>query len=51
MDTGIHVMEVANELHCAAEIATELPECSFVRVKLLENVFYVLFERSRRAQP
>jgi hypothetical protein len=51
MDTGIHVTEVANELHGAAEIATNLPESILVCVKLVENVFYMPFERSRRPQP
>jgi hypothetical protein len=51
MHTGIHVTKVADELHRASKSLADFLERRFIRIKLVENVLYMLFERSRRSQP
>ena len=51
MDAGIHITKVADELHRAAKSPADFLERRFIRIKLVDNVPYMFFQRSRRPQP
>ncbi len=50
MHTWIHITKVADKLHRAPKSLADFLERRFIHIKLIENVLYMLFERSRCSQ-